>query len=259
MTGKRIKGIIGAILFLGILTTTYAHIAVMQPSKSVIDQNTGKDISIILGFSHPFQFEGMNMEKPVEFGYCVNGQKNTLLDKLTETTLMKHKAWNCDFTFKRPGVYQFYMNMVPYWEPAEKCFILQNCKVEIPAFGDESYWDKPIGLSAEIIPLTRPFGLYAGNTFQGIVKKNGKPVPFADVTINYYNQDAKIKAENSYLENQEVKTDANGVFTYSPPAEGWWGFKAFVSPDKDLLRDGEPQKTYSATVIWVKFDKWNGK
>ena len=253
------KSCLGLFLFFCIVFSVSAHILVMKPSESVIEQKTGRDVSITLGFSHPFQWEGMNLEKPSEFGYYLNGQKFSLLDKLAETTLMDHLAWNCDFKFKRPGLYQFYMIQSPYWESAEECFIQQNCKVVIPAFGNESGWDKEIGLKSEIIPLTRPFGLYAGNTFQGIVKKGEKPVPFAEVSICYYNEGEKVKAKNGYLEHQTVKADVNGVFTYTVPSSGWWGFKAFVPSDKELLHDGVPKKTYTATVIWVKFENWNAE
>ena len=46
-------------------------------------------------------------------------------------------------------------------------------------------------MKTEIVPLSKPFGLYAGNVFQGIVKLNGKAVPYATVEVEYYNQDPK--------------------------------------------------------------------
>ena len=37
-------------------------------------------------------------------------------------------------------------------------------------------------------PAWSHFGIqYAGNVFQGIVKLDGKPVPFAEVEVEYYN------------------------------------------------------------------------
>jgi len=42
----------------------------------------------------------------------------------------------------------------------------------VTAFGDDEGWDEEIGLKTEIVPLSKPFGLYAGNIFQG-VGKNG--------------------------------------------------------------------------------------
>ena len=52
------------------------------------------------------------------------------------------------------------------------------------ALGDEEEWDQEVGLKAEIIPLTRPFGVSAGNVFRGLVKFNGKPLPGADVEVD---------------------------------------------------------------------------
>ena len=40
----------------------------------------------------------------------------------------------------------------------------------------------------EIIPLTRPFANYSGNIFQGRVLLDGKPVPGAEVEVEYYNR-----------------------------------------------------------------------
>lgn len=71
------------------------------------------------------------------------------------------------------------MEPQPYWEPAEDCYIVHYTKAYVAAFGEEEGWDEPAGLKTEIVPLTRPFGNYAGNVFQGQVLLNGKPVPGA--------------------------------------------------------------------------------
>jgi cobalt/nickel transport protein len=85
-----------------------------------------------------------------------------------------------------------------------------------------------VGLKAKIIPLTRPFGLYAGNVLQRLVKFKGKPVAGADVEVEYWNADKKVSAPNDYFFTQVVKTDKNGVFTFAVPKAGWWGFAAFT-------------------------------
>ncbi len=72
---------------------------------------------------------------------------------------------------------------------------------------------KPVGLKTEIVPLSRPFGLYAGNVFQGTVKLNGKSVPYAKVEVEYYNKDGKVHAPSDYMVAQTIKADSNGVFT----------------------------------------------
>jgi len=87
----------------------------------------------------------------------------------------------------------------------------------VAAFGSDEGWDQEIGLKSEIVPMTRPFGLYAGNLFQGVVKLNGRPVPHAVVEVEYYNQDKTVKAPTEYMITQVVKADRNGVFSYCVP------------------------------------------
>ena len=97
----------------------------------------------------------------------------------------------------------FYMEPQPYWEPAEDTLIVHYTKTVVTAFGDDEGWDEEIGLKAEIVPLSKPFGLYAGNVFQGIVKLNGKPVPFAARSKwNTTTKAAKIKAPTEYMITQ---------------------------------------------------------
>ncbi len=253
------KSVLCFSLLNGFALTMFAHFGMIIPSEPVVEQNTNKNLRLVLSFSHPFVEEGMHLEKPERFGVFVNGKESNLLDRLSETEIMGHKAWEIDYSVKSPAVYQFYMVPTPYWDSSENCFIIHYTKLVVPAFGNEEGWDKEIGLKAEIVPLVRPFGLYAGNTFQGIVKNNRKTVPFADVEVNYYNKGKQVVCKNSYLESHSLKSDQNGVFTYTVPAPGWWGFKAFVPPDKQLKHDGIPKKTYVGAVIWVFFDKWTEK
>lgn len=63
------------------------------------------------------------------------------------------------------------------------------------AFAEGEGWDEPGGLKTEIVPLTRPFGNYPGNVFQGRVVLDGKPIPGAEVEVEYYNRDEKYSAK----------------------------------------------------------------
>jgi cobalt/nickel transport protein len=114
-------------------------------------------------------------------------------------------------------------------------------------------------LKTEIIPLCKPFGLYAGNVFQGIVKFNGKAVPFAEVEIEYYNIDGKITAPTDYMITQTIKADQNGVFTYAVPIAGWWGFGALNPADFKLQHNGKNKDVELGAVIWVKFHDWQSR
>ena len=151
------------------------------------------------------------------------------------------------------------MEPQPYWEPAEDCFIIHYTKTLVAAFGDEEGWDEEIGLRTEIVPLTRPIGLYAGNTFQGIVKLDGKTVPFAEVEVEFYNRDRSAVAPTDYLITQVVKADANGVFTYTPPKAGWWGFAALNTAPEKIKFEGAEKDVELGAVLWLEFVDWKTK
>ncbi|MFC1820999.1 DUF4198 domain-containing protein [Thermodesulfobacteriota bacterium] len=136
------------------------------PSDSMVMQGDNRTVTIALSFSHPFERQGMEMDKPIICGVMVDGKKKDLLSFLKESRVMGCKAWTMSYKINRPGVYTFYMEPRPYWEPAEDCYIIHYTKTMVAAFGNEEGWDKTVGLKTEIIPLTRPFGLYAGNVFQ---------------------------------------------------------------------------------------------
>ena len=222
------------------------------PSDSMVMPDENRTVHLKLSFSHPFEGAGMELAKPVVFGVVAHGEKKGLLDTLKETKVMGHTAWESLYQVKRPGVYMFYMEPEPYWEPAEDCYIVHYTKTVVTAFGDDEGWDEEVGLKTEIVPLSKPYGLYTGNVFQGIVKLDGKPVPFAEVEVEYYNDDGKAKAPTDYMITQTIKADENGVFTYSVPRAGWWGFAALNTLEKKMNN----KDVEIGAVIWVRFHEW---
>ncbi|MCP4104947.1 MAG: DUF4198 domain-containing protein [Desulfobacteraceae bacterium] len=238
------------------LTAGQAHFGMVIPSDSMVMQKDNRTLNLKLSFSHPFEMIGMELEKPEAFGVMANGKKENLANTLKKDQVMGHTAWNAHYKIKRPGIYMFYMEPKPYWEPAEDCYIIHYTKTVVAAFGDDEGWDRELGLKTEIVPFSKPFGLYAANVFQGIVKLDGKPVPFADVEVEYYNIDGKAKVPTDYMITQTVKADQNGVFTYATPKSGWWGFAALNQSDKKIRHNGEEKDVELGAVIWVKFHDW---
>lgn len=247
------------ILTLIFSNTALAHFGMLIPSDAMVMQTDDRTIALQLSFSHPMEMVGMDMVEPKAFGVLANGKQSDLIGSLTQTKVMDRSAWKSDYKIKRPGIYSFFMEPQPYWEPAEDCYIIHYTKTVVAAFGDDEGWDAEIGLKTEIVPLSKPFGLYAGNVFQGIVKLDGKAVPFAEVEIEYYNQAKKAVAPTEYMVTQAVKADANGVFTYAAPRSGWWGFSALNSADYKLANNGEDKDVELGAVLWVYFDEWSEK
>ena len=244
------------IMFLMLTGTAFAHYGMIIPSDSMVMQSDSRTINLKLSFSHPFEGIGMELAKPKVFGVVANGYKQDLLEKLKKTQVMEHTAWKLDYKVKRPGVYMFYMEPTPYWESAEDVFIIHYTKTVVTSFGDDMGWDEEIGLKTEIVPLSKPFGLYTGNVFQGIIKLDGKPVPYAEVEIEYYNEDGRSEAPTDYMITQTIKADQNGVFIYAAPKAGWWGFAALNTADFKLKQNGEDKDVEIGAVIWVKFHDW---
>lgn len=229
--------------------SAHAHFGMVIPSDDIVSQSDPKQVSLKLMFAHPFEMHGMPLEKPAQFGVMAEENKTDLLENLKEIKALGQKAWETSYTIKKPGVYTFYMEPKPYWEPAEDCYIIHYTKVILSALGLEEGWDAEVGLKTEIVPLTRPFGLYAGNVFQGVVKLDGKPVPGCDVEVEYYNQAKKFKAPDDCFVTQVVKTDADGVFTYAAPKAGWWGFAA-LNTSNEKIKDKDVEL---GAVLWVNF------
>ncbi len=257
------KKSVGCLVMVIFLLSTYgiasAHFGMVIPSDSMVMQGDNQTLDLTLSFSHPMELIGMELVKPQVFGVIGNDKKQDLLGDLKETKVMGHMAWQVDYIIRRPGGYAFYMEPKPYWEPAEDCFIIHYTKTVVTAFGDDEGWDEEIGLKTEIVPLAKPFGLYSGNVFQGVVKLNGKPVPYAEVEVEYYNVDGKSEAPTEYMICQTIKADQNGVFTYAAPKAGWWGFAALNSADYKLEHNGEKKDVELGAVLWVKFHDWKKK
>jgi len=240
-------------LLLGMAQSASAHFGMVIPSQGIVEDKAKASLSLNVSFVHPMEMTGMDMAKPLEFGVYAGEEKTNLLAGLKEVKVLGHKAWQGAYAVKKPGVYTFYTVPAPYWEPAEDKFIQHITKVVVPAFGDDEGWDTPLGLKTEIVPLTRPFGNYAGNIFTGKVLMDGKPAANCDVEVEFYNKNGKYEAPNEYAVTQVVKTDGNGVFSFVAPWAGWWGFAALNDAAETMKQDGKDKKIELGAVIWVEF------
>ncbi|MGB9721942.1 MAG: DUF4198 domain-containing protein [bacterium] len=245
---------IWAIIGLCFILPLYGHFQMIVPSTNIVEDQKSATVNLELLFCHPFEQQMLNMAKPIQFGVFINGgRKENLLSIINEKKMDGLSAWSASYKLKQPGDYLFYVEPAPYWEPAEEKFIVHYAKTVVNGFGLQEGWDAEIGLETEIIPLTRPYGLYAGNVFSGLVKVQGKPAPFTDVEIEYYNLDKKYTAPQEAYITQVVKTDAQGVFVYAMPKSGWWGFAALNERETKMLnkQDKKEYPVEIGAIIWI--------
>ena len=256
--------LLSGVIFLALILpfgTVQAHFGTIVPSNDVVTQNDPRILNLQVKFIHPMEMNYMEMAKPSQFGVVCDGKKSDLLSSLQAA---KGKSpnqgeeftfWTVDYKIRRPGDYTFFVEPAPYWEPAEDVFIVHYTKVCVNALGLEKGWDTPVGLETEIIPLTRPYGLWTGNLFSGRVLLKGKPVSAAEVEIEYLNESPDNKsvvvAPADAFVTQVVKADADGVFSYAMPRAGWWGFAALNEAGWKLKKDGREKGVEIGAVFWV--------
>lgn len=253
-------------------STAFAHFQMLFTPESALGGNS--KIELRLAFNHPFADEhtmemGLQHDSktpsPIEQFYAITkaNKRTDLLKKLQPITWQgaHNSAGGYAMTYKARsmGDHMFVLQPAPYYEAGEDIYIQQITKMVANVAGVPTNWDSELGLKAEIVPLNKPYSIWTGSTFTGIVKSNGKPVPYAEVEVEYINHHPDLKTNSMgpalYAAPQDsfvtigIKADANGQFTFGIPKSGWWGFCALgVGSDtaykgKELSQDA---------VIWVQ-------
>lgn len=236
----------------------HAHFGMLIAQKNIITQDD-RSTQFTLAFAHPFSGFGMDMAKPTRFFVDVDGHQSELADTLLPIQIMGHRGWQADYSFQRPGVYIFAVEPRPYWEPAENIFIQHYSKTIIAAFDADQGWDRAIGLKTEIVPLFRPFGNYSGNTVVARVVSDGKPVAHAEVEVELYNK-GRFTAPTPCHETQVILADDRGIFSFTCPQPGWWGFAALREADFQLRGpDGKDKAVELGAVLWLYMDPWQAQ
>jgi len=224
-----------------IFTTTFAHFNVLKSDTDVVNQKTSNSINILTNFSHPFTQEIISKERPDEFYLIRNGKRVNLLNKLVSDKDGNHEL---KYKIKASGDYIFISKNRAYFEKDENKYITHIAKTIINSYQRENAWMNPVGLEAEIVPLTRPYGLKKGMLFSAKVLKNGKPAKNVMVEIEFFN-DKNIEDE---FHIYKTVTDEFGNFSFVAPYRGYFGFSALLEGEKIDNKESE-----IGAVLWVNF------
>ncbi len=230
-----------------------AHFQVLKPSTDIVEQGDDPEVGLKVLFTHPMAGGPvMEMGKPEQFGVLFEGKKHDLADRLVRRERDGKTAYAATYEVTMPGDYVFYLEPAPYWEPAERKMIVHYTKTVVSAYGAEEGWDAMVGFPVEIEPLVRPYGLWTGNCFRGVVRKHGEPVPFAEIEVEYWNPQGNVIPPAGPFVTQVIKADANGTFTYTMPRAGWWSFAALVDGDEKMANpEGEKVDVELGALMWV--------
>lgn len=265
------KTILSTVAAAILATGAFAHFQMVYTPNTALEK--GKTIEFRHVFTHPFADEHtMDMGKqhdskefaPVEEFYVINkGKKKDLKSSLKDITFTGNHnaghAYASQYKARRMGDHVLVMKPAPYFEANEDIYIQQITKTVINVAGTPTDWDSELGLKTEIVPLTKPYSIWEHGSFTGIVKSNGKPVPYAEIEVEYINRDvdlknnkmgpSKIEAPQDSFVTMGIKANKDGEFTFSIPKAGFWGFCALGSgPDKEY----KGKELSQDAVIWVE-------
>lgn len=229
-----------------------AHFQELLPSTDIVPDTGSRKVTLDLVFTHPMERGPvMAMVAPVRFGVLAGGKTTDLTSTLVRREVKGKAAYSATYTVGEPADYVFFVEPAPYWEPAEKKHIVHYTKTVVDV-GSGKGWDALVGLPVEIEPLVRPYGLWTGSLFRGIVRHNGAPVPFAEVEVEWAN-DGSVTAPADPFVTQVIKADAGGQFAFAMPRAGWWGFAALVDGETPMKApDGTPAAVELGGLMWVK-------
>ncbi len=247
----------------------FAHFQTIYTEESALEK--GKQINLKMVFTHPFE-AGHTMDigrdetgkiyRPKAFGVMHKSRKKDLLKELKpimfRSLTNKGKAFEANYKLRGMGDFVFYFDPAPYYEASEDIYIEHVTKMIVNVAGAPTDWDTEVGLPVEIVPLDKPYALWTGNVFRGVVKCNGVPVPDIEIEVEYMNHDiignafaerAKVEAPQDAFITQTIKADSNGVFTFGIPKAGWWGFAALGAGGEQTYKGKELSLD---AVIWIQ-------
>ncbi len=261
-------GVLGAVWM---AAPAQAHFMMEYTPKTVLEK--AEDLPFRLVFTHPAEAgHMMNMGGVKEF-YALHQRGDSEPKKIDFKHLLKEVTWKNPESsapayaaliprkeLRSMGDYMFVAVPGYYFEEEEGVYMQQISKLYVNVGGIPGNWNIPAGLPCEIVPLAKPYGLWTGNVFQGVVLSGGKPVPNAEVEVEYMSHapdlakntlsaKSSVDYPNGIMVTQAIMTDANGVFTFGLAKAGWWGFAALgVGPEtehkgKELSQDA---------VLWIQ-------
>lgn len=230
-----------------------AHFQELIPSTDIVTPETGATVDLAIRFTHPMSGgPHMDMGPPARIGVLAGGSVTDLTAQAKPVTVDGKAAYDLSHVLTAPADYVYFIEPAPYWEPAEGKMIVHYTKVVVDAFDAQEGWDALVGLPVEIEPLVRPYGLWTGNVFRGLVRKDGAPVPFAEVEVEWRNDGSVTPPADAFV-TQVVKAGPDGVFSYAMPRAGWWGFAALVEAESPMKNPaGEDVPVEHGGLMWVR-------
>jgi nickel transport protein len=243
-------------MFLGLANACPAHYSMLFPETN--SARLGQPVSVIYQWGHPFEHQLGNANAPVSATVLTPSGKKVDVTKEVEPLEVpglegkKVRTFRFQFVPQERGDFIFVLVTAPIWMPEEEAFIQDTVQVVLHVQTQKG-WDARPGGKMEMTPLTRPYGLQPGITFQARVRSEDRPMAATLVEIERYNPTPPAVLPPDEHITRTVKTDADGVFTASLMEPGWWGMTASREGGKKE-RQGKSYPVRERVTFWVFVD-----
>ncbi|KTB57505.1 nickel transporter [Pseudomonas fluorescens] len=245
-----------------------AHFQMLYLDETALQRAADLDFAIV--FTHPFSGgPTMAMGEPKAFSLISgHGGKTTDLRQYLKPVQWQGRekpvaAYRASIPRElvRPlGDHIFVLEPEPYLETEEGVYIQQFTKLVVNVGGVPGNGSEPQGLAVEIQPLNKPYANWTGGVFRALVLADGKPVPFAEIEIEYVNHAVDIKnnafgqkdyvtAPQAAFKSLSTYADAQGIVTIGLPRAGWWGIAA-LNIGATKTYKGKPLS--QDAVLWIQ-------
>jgi cobalt/nickel transport protein len=263
--------ILCGLLLAGLASTATAHFQLLYTPEAALKESAAVPLALV--FSHPFD-NGFTMEMGKPEAFYVISQRGDAEPKKTDlmqylepikwsgadSKASAYLAHPPKSVTRSLGDYTYVLKPAPYYEKSEDKYIQQITKTVVNIGGLPGEWDKPLGLPVEVVPLDKPYANWVGGVFRAVVMSNGKPVPGAEIEIEYLNHEpqidtkrfepkGKVTAPQDSFSTLSIRADAMGQVIIGLPRAGWWGICA-LNLDNGLKFKGKELSLDA--VLWVK-------
>lgn len=230
---------------------------------SIAPQQLKEEVDLLIVGMEAFRYRGVAIDPPRIFTiYRFDkdaenpkrpAKREDRLGDIEEIRYLNQKAWGANVGLDRPGLYQFVIETQPWWSQSEAGYERHIVKTMLPVFGEDWGWDLPLGLSHEIVPLVRPFGLFSPALFAARVLVNGKPAAGVPVQVFRINTE-KTKVPTPWHEEMHLRTLPDGTFAVVLNRAGWWCCTATREGAPLKGPDGQPSPLKESALFWLYVD-----
>jgi cobalt/nickel transport protein len=236
-----------------------AHYHAVTPEKySKWSARKGESVACRLIWGHGYAHIWFDVAAPQSFAAITpDGSRTDLAPLLKE---IKVKAVSGEdrlayaFTYQPAKRGDHVLSLVAgkQWDEEDGVWLQDYAKTVLHV-QSESDWDRKAGHRAEIIPLSRPYGLIPGDALTFKALHNGKPA--AGVRAERELLSEKTPAESSLPAEPFIafsaKTDERGMVTFSFPGPGWYGVTVICETDEKHKSGGHEGPVVERATFWV--------